>query len=170
MTITFTIHMFLSELKDILTCLEDDGIRAMFTDSKAQYHHSIRKVKHVQATLLLHPSQWGQSLCGYLRAQILLHTFHQIIGFSGEIIAQQELFCMVMLLVNYHCLIANINLHTVRKEGEFFLLYLHCLTKERGRCRSTPVSTVLQKSVTFFIINMFLIIENPPFQVEILSE
>ena len=103
MTITFIIHMFLSELKDILTCLEDDGIRAMFTDSKAQYHHSIRKVKHVQATLLLHPSQWGQSLCGYLRAQISLHTFHQIIGFSGEIIAQQELFCMVMLLVNYHC-------------------------------------------------------------------
>ena len=103
MTITFIIHMFLSELKDILTCLEDDGIRAMFTDSKAQYHHSIRKVKHVQATLLLHPSQWGQSLCGYLRVQILLHTFHQIIGFSGEIIAQQELFCMVMLLVSCHC-------------------------------------------------------------------
>ena len=47
MTITFTIHMFLSELKDILTCLEDDGIRAMFTDSKAQYHHSIRKVNNV---------------------------------------------------------------------------------------------------------------------------
>ena len=64
-----------------------------------------------------------------------------------------------MLLVNYHCLIANINLHTVRKEGEFFLWYLRCLTKERGRCRSTPVSTVLQKSVTFFIINMFLIIK-----------
>ena len=41
---TFIIHMFLSELKDILRCLEDDGIRAMFTDSKAQYQHSIRKV------------------------------------------------------------------------------------------------------------------------------
>ena len=47
MNMTFIIHMFLSELKDILRCLEDDGIRAMFTDSKAQYHHSIRKVKHV---------------------------------------------------------------------------------------------------------------------------
>ena len=47
MTITFIMHMFLSELKDILRCLEDDGIRAMFTDSKTQYHHSIRKVKHV---------------------------------------------------------------------------------------------------------------------------
>lgn len=30
--------------QDILTCLEDDGIRAMFTDSKTQYHHSIRKI------------------------------------------------------------------------------------------------------------------------------
>ncbi|XP_068676322.1 mitochondrial ribosome-associated GTPase 1-like isoform X1 [Montipora foliosa] len=30
--------------QDILSCLKDDGIRAIFTDSKSQYHHSIKKV------------------------------------------------------------------------------------------------------------------------------
>jgi len=30
--------------QDILRCLRDDGIRAIFTDSKSQYHYSIKKV------------------------------------------------------------------------------------------------------------------------------
>jgi len=30
--------------QDILRCLKDDGIRAMFTDCKSQYHYSIKKV------------------------------------------------------------------------------------------------------------------------------
>ena len=39
-----------------------------------------------------------------LGVQISLRTFHQIVGFSGEIIAYQELFCVViMLLVSWQC-------------------------------------------------------------------
>ncbi|XP_015755634.1 PREDICTED: mitochondrial ribosome-associated GTPase 1-like [Acropora digitifera] len=31
-------------MMDIVRCLRDDGIRAIFTDSKSQYHYSIKKV------------------------------------------------------------------------------------------------------------------------------
>ena len=45
--------------------------------------------------------QWNKEpLYGYLHTLILLCVFHQIIHFSGKIIAYQELFCTVMLLVS----------------------------------------------------------------------
>ena len=41
---------------------------------------------------------------------------------------------------------------------------LNFLIKAHFKCGSTPVSTILQKSVRFFIINIFLIRKNFPLQ------
>ena len=37
------IFVVVFELQEILRRLEDEGTRTLFTDSKSQYHHSIKK-------------------------------------------------------------------------------------------------------------------------------
>ena len=81
--------------------------------------------------------------------------------------------CPVYLLLNTNISVLRNSLQTIklsvvenRRSWEGIPPYM---TNLLGRHGSTPVSTVLQKSVTFFILNIFLIIKNT-FQVEILSE
>ena len=41
-----------------------------------------------------------EPLYGYLRTSILWRVFHQIVSFSGQIVAYQELFCVIKLLAS----------------------------------------------------------------------
>ena len=69
---------------------------------------------------------------------------------------------MIKKLLNSHILLSNFQNKTIGRWRISFSAFSTQLTSCLLRRRSTPVSTVLQKSVTFFIINIVLIIKTLP--------
>ena len=73
------------ELQEILRHLEDEGTRALFTDSKSQYHHSIKKASLLNGQFSLRDvSARNHGTCTY-------SCFHHRLGV-----------CFGKYMYNYH--------------------------------------------------------------------